>query len=78
MKLLIGIALVILFRGLVGARVAGDWAGVLTYPQQSLHIILHEVVRGRIIQSDSLFFATTDGAKDSRWMPWERFDGWPT
>jgi len=30
-----------------------------------------ELVRGRIIQSDSLFFATTDGAKDSRWMPWE-------
>jgi hypothetical protein len=30
-----------------------------------------ETVRGRIVQSKSLFFATTEGAKDSRWMPWE-------
>jgi hypothetical protein len=30
-----------------------------------------EVVRNRIIQSNSLFFATTDNAKDSKWMPWE-------
>lgn len=30
-----------------------------------------ETVRGRINQSKSLFFATTEGAKDSRWMPWE-------
>lgn len=30
-----------------------------------------EIVRSRIIQSKSLFFATTDGALDSRWMPWE-------
>jgi hypothetical protein len=30
-----------------------------------------ETVRGRIIQSKSLFFATTESAKDSRWMPWE-------
>ena len=30
-----------------------------------------EVVRRRITQSQSLFFATTEGSKDSRWMPWE-------
>jgi hypothetical protein len=29
------------------------------------------LVRTRIMQSDSLFFATTDSAKDSKWMPWE-------
>ena len=29
------------------------------------------LVRTRIMESDSLFFATTDSAKDSRWMPWE-------
>lgn len=30
-----------------------------------------EQVRERLKQSKSLFFATTDGAKNSRWMPWE-------
>jgi hypothetical protein len=30
-----------------------------------------QIVRGRITQSKSLFFATTDGARESRWMPWE-------
>jgi len=30
-----------------------------------------QVVRGRITQSKSLFFATTEAAKDSKWMPWE-------
>lgn len=29
------------------------------------------LVRTRIMQSESLFFATTDSAKDSKWMPWE-------
>jgi hypothetical protein len=29
------------------------------------------LVRTRIMQSASLFFATTDSAKDSKWMPWE-------
>lgn len=30
-----------------------------------------EQVRKRLAQSKALFFATTDGAKHSRWMPWE-------
>jgi len=30
-----------------------------------------QIVRGRITQSKSLFFATTESARDSRWMPWE-------
>jgi hypothetical protein len=30
-----------------------------------------EQVRKRLKQSKSLFFATTEGAKNSRWMPWE-------
>lgn len=30
-----------------------------------------EIVRARIGQSRSLFFATTTSAKESRWMPWE-------
>jgi hypothetical protein len=30
-----------------------------------------EQVRFRLKQCKSLFFATTEGAKDSRWMPWE-------
>jgi hypothetical protein len=30
-----------------------------------------QVIRERLAQSKSLFFATTDNAKDSKWMPWE-------
>jgi hypothetical protein len=53
-KIAIGIALVILSPVLGRAGVAGDWAGVLTYPQQSLHIVLH------VTGPDNALKATTD------------------
>ena len=44
MKLPTAIALAILSPVWGKAELAGDWAGVLTYPQQSHHFVLH--VRG--------------------------------
>ena len=41
MKLPLAIALAILSPVWAQAELAGDWAGVLDYPQQSLHFVLH-------------------------------------
>src|SRR5436309_797631 len=48
-----------------------DWREDSQLNRDKVTKVTAEIVRGGILQSKSLFFATTDGAKDSRWMPWE-------
>ncbi|HEX7362461.1 MAG TPA: TIR domain-containing protein [Bryobacteraceae bacterium] len=55
----------------MGYTVYVDWRHDTQLSRENVTKETAEVVRKRIIQSDSLFFATTNNAKDSRWMPWE-------
>jgi len=55
----------------LGYSVYVDWREDAQLNRDNVTKETAEVVRGRITQSKSLFFATTDSAKDSRWMPWE-------
>jgi hypothetical protein len=55
----------------MGYIVYVDWREDAQLSRDSITKGTAEVVRSRITQSDSLFFATTVGSKDSRWMSWE-------
>jgi|ERR1022692_381828 hypothetical protein len=55
----------------LGYVVYVDWKHDTQLSRESVSKDTAQVVRGRITQSQSLFFATTEGAKDSKWMPWE-------
>jgi hypothetical protein len=55
----------------LGYVVYVDWREDSQLKRDKVTKATAEAVRGRINQSKSLFFATTDAAKNSRWMPWE-------
>jgi hypothetical protein len=55
----------------MGHVVYVDWKQDQQLDRENVTKETAQVVRKRIEQSKSLFFATTEGAKDSRWMPWE-------
>jgi hypothetical protein len=55
----------------MGYVVYVDWRQDAQLSRDNVTKETAEVIRGRITQSDSLFFATTDNSKDSKWMPWE-------
>src|SRR2546422_969529 len=55
----------------MGHTVYVDWKQDAQLSRDNITKETAQVVRARIEQSESLFFATTEGAKSSRWMPWE-------
>jgi hypothetical protein len=55
----------------VGYSVYVDWKEDSQLSRENVTREAAVVVRKRITQSSSLFFATTDRSKESRWMPWE-------
>jgi hypothetical protein len=55
----------------LGYSVYVDWRQDMQLGRDKVTKEAAVVVRRRIAQSRSLFFATTEAAKDSRWMPWE-------
>jgi hypothetical protein len=55
----------------MGYDVYVDWRQDAQLSRDNVTKETAQVIRGRITQSKSLFFATTEGAKDSKWMPWE-------
>jgi hypothetical protein len=55
----------------MGYGVYLDWREDAQLSRDNVTKETAQVVRERIAQSESLFFATTASAKDSRWMPWE-------
>jgi hypothetical protein len=67
-ELILGITEYLEQRGYV---VYVDWRYDANLSRDNVTKQTAEAVRGRITQSKSLFFATTDSAKESRWMPWE-------
>jgi len=67
-ELIFGISL---YLERLGYSVYVDWREDAQLNRDNVTKETAEVVRGRITQSKSLFFATTDSAKDSKWMPWE-------
>ncbi len=67
-ELIFGISL---YLERLGYSVYVDWREDSQLNRDNVTKETAEVVRGRITQSKSLFFATTDSAKDSKWMPWE-------
>lgn len=55
----------------IGYVVYVDWKQDGQLSRENVTKETAQIVRGRITQSKSLFFATTESARDSRWMPWE-------
>jgi hypothetical protein len=55
----------------LGFIVYVDWKEDPQLSRQNITKHNAKLIRQRIDQSESLFFATTAGAKESRWMPWE-------
>lgn len=48
-----------------------DWRDDPTLDRKSISAATAAVLRQRMKSSKSLFFATTENASNSRWMPWE-------
>ena len=55
----------------MGYLVYVDWKNDSQLNRENVTKETAQLVRKRITQSKSLLFATTEGAKDSKWMPWE-------
>jgi len=55
----------------LGYSVYVDWKQDSQLSRENVTKETAEQLRIRILQSKSLFFATTEAAKESRWMPWE-------
>jgi hypothetical protein len=55
----------------LGYTVYVDWREDTQLSRDKVTKGTAHVLRERIAQSESLFFATTTSAKDSKWMPWE-------
>ena len=67
-ELILGVALVLEDLGYV---VYLDWRDDAGLDRKNVNPLTAEKLRIRMKQSRCLFYATTDNASNSRWMPWE-------